>query len=936
MLLYMKTITFILALLTLLLNPRVVLSKRILSKDIPKQIIVVGDKSYAPFEFLDAAGKSSGIFVDIWKLWSKKTGVKVNYKVMEWEKALSMVKEGKADAIGGMFYSKERAKFFDFSIPYLRMDTRIFFYKKIFGLKTLEDAAGFEVGVVKGDYADDYIKNHYPNIRVKRYPSYEDMVKDAVENHIKVFVCDTPVALFLLSKYKQGQKFKYSSEPVYTSYFCAAVKKGNAGLLKTINEGFDKISQRDIQNIVNRWTGISLYSKWAKSIRYAIYALMILFGLLLLLGIWSYILRRKIKEATKYIVEKNKEIERIYNRLSTIIETAELGYVERDLKGYVIDVNEQYLKLIGRRKEEVIGKRLDEWTYLEDIPLQEVARKKLLRNGYIKGFEIRYIKPDNTIIHIMANIARLKKEPERAVFLCQDITDKKRQEERIRKLARELEVTIESIGDGLISTDRKGKISLFNKVAEEITGWKVEEAAGRNLEEVFYILSEKTGERIEDPYQRIMRTKRVFGLGNHTLLVRKNGEKIPILDSGAPILGENGEILGIVIVFRDGREQRKREKELIEIERLQAMSKFSAGIAHDFNNLLAIIVTNLSLLKKKLPLGERQRDILNNIERSALEARQLTNHLILLGKGFSSERKSISYRDRLKEITKLILSGTNITVKFNIDGDLKNIYGDMVQIDQVIQNLLINAKQAMDKGGTVIIGAQNKIITSHSSLSPGEYVCFSVKDTGKGIEESEISNIFKPYFSTKKGGTGLGLFVVDNIIKNHDGYIELESKVGVGTEFKIYLPVAEKETEKLREEDLLQRLEGLEVLFMDDEEMFRDMIKELLPYIGARVTVVSNGEDAIEAYAKAMQQGKSYPLVILDLTIVGGEDGIEVGKKLLQMDKKASIVISTGHIAHPVFKEYKKYGFKAVIRKPYTLEELHKVIRDVSQEDRGY
>ncbi len=230
----------------------------------PKKIIVVGDRSYPPFEFLDSKGKPTGIFVDIWKLWAKKTNITVDYRLMVWENALEMVKKGKADVVGGIFFSKQRAKFFDFSKPYMKINTRIFYNKKIFGMESLDDAMGFEVGVVKDDFAETYVKLNYPDIKLKTYPTTEAMVRDAIKNNIKVFVCDTPVALFVLSKFKGGDNFRYSARPIYTSKVYSAVKKGNTILLKTISNGFSKITKKEIKGILHKWMGVSVHFLWIR------------------------------------------------------------------------------------------------------------------------------------------------------------------------------------------------------------------------------------------------------------------------------------------------------------------------------------------------------------------------------------------------------------------------------------------------------------------------------------------------------------------------------------------------------------------------------------------------------------------------------------------------------------------------------------------------
>ncbi|WP_461834187.1 PAS domain S-box protein [Desulfothermus sp.] len=894
-----------------------------------KTIIVVGDESYAPFEFKDAKGNARGIFVDIWRLWEKKTNVKVIYKLMKWKDALKGVKTGKYDVVGGIFYSKERDNFFDFTNPYIQIDTRIFFHKNIFGLQALDDLSAFLVGVVKDDYAESFIKSNYPDIKLISFSTTDEMVKSAINGKIKVFICDRPIGLFYLSKYNGGENFKYSERPIYVSKVCAAVKDGNNKLLRLINDGFKKISKNEINSIIKKWTGekINFLNKKYLYITVAIFLIIIMISLT-----WSFFLKRTVDKKTREIVEKNIELQKLYDRLNTIVEVTKMGFVERDLDGYIIDANQEYLNLIGRSKDEVIGKRIDEWTHTEDRYLQDMARKTTMQEGSLKGFEVRYVRPDGTVVYILANSARLKSDPNRVVFLCQDITRLKKQEEMISALANELETTLNSIGDGVISTDNSGKIKFFNPVAEGITGWKKEEALGKNLDVVFNIISEKTGKEIDNPFVLIKKTGKVVEIGNHTLLIRKDGKKIPILDSGAPIMNKDGELIGVVIVFRDGTKQRQRITELIRLERLNTMSQISAGIAHDFNNLLATIITNLTLLKKRLNVGSSEAEILDRMEKTVVDARNLTKQLILLSTEFKPDKKNIDYREKIKSLPRLILAGTSITTEFHIDEDLNYIIGDETQIDQVIQNLIINAKDAMESGGKITIRAENVTLKKDEikELTPGEYVRISIKDEGPGIDEKMIPKIFEPYYSTKKGGTGLGLYVVKNIIKNHDGHIEVISKKGKGTEFILYFPAIKEETIDVTTKDSKEEnLSGIKILFMDDEEMYREVIKELVPILGGEVTVVANCNEAISIYRESLTKGEEFDVIVLDLTIVGGKGGIEAGKKILQINPNAKIIISSGHTAHPIFKDYKNYGFVGAIKKPYTINEFAAYVKNV-------
>ncbi|MBF0477262.1 MAG: transporter substrate-binding domain-containing protein, partial [Deltaproteobacteria bacterium] len=262
------------------------------SAEEPKRIVVVGDRSYAPFEFIGATGQPQGIFVDIYRLWSEKTGVEVAYRLMTWEEVLNRLKEGRADVIGGIFPSSEREKLYDFSIPYYEIPVNIFFRNNIYGIRKLEDLVGFKIGVVKEDSSEDVVRKKVPQAVVVTYATFEDLVRAAVEGEINVFVADTPVAIFHLNKLGRADTFNYSEKPVYSSKVCAAVKKGDVARLKLLNTGIGMITDQEKEAIKLHWIGVSL----ARKIPWRLFGLGA-FSVLVIVAVilfWNYQLRRRV------------------------------------------------------------------------------------------------------------------------------------------------------------------------------------------------------------------------------------------------------------------------------------------------------------------------------------------------------------------------------------------------------------------------------------------------------------------------------------------------------------------------------------------------------------------------------------------------------------------------------------------------------------------
>ena len=268
---------------------------------------------------------------------------------------------------------------------------------------------------------------------------------------------------------------------------------------------------------------------------------------------------------------------------------------------------------------------------------------------------------------------------------------------------------------------------------------------------------------------------------------------------------------------------------------------------------------------------------------------------------------------------------------FAISADLWTAEVDTGQISQVINNLIINADQAMPAGGTIEVHAENVTITAKDSLplKDGNYVKISVTDGGIGIPKEHLQRIFDPYFTTKQKGSGLGLATSYSIVKNHDGCITVKSSLGVGTTFSMWLPASSKELEPEKREAEEKCRERGRILLMDDEESILEATGEVLTYLGYEVEAAGGGLEALELYREAQKENRPFDAVIIDLTIRGKMGGKETMENLLEIDPDVKGIVSSGYCDDPVMTEYKKHGFKGVVTKPYTIEELKETLHKV-------
>ncbi|MDY6861353.1 MAG: PAS domain S-box protein, partial [Thermodesulfobacteriota bacterium] len=520
------------------------------------------------------------------------------------------------------------------------------------------------------------------------------------------------------------------------------------------------------------------------------------------------------------------------------------------------------------------------------------------------------------------------------VLVFRDITERKMAEEALSAEKERLNVTLRSIGDGVIATDVNGEIVLMNRVAEELTGYTQQEAVGNPLSVVFHIVNEKTRKPCENHVDRVLETGGITGLANHTLLIARDGTERILSDSGSPILDKDGKIIGVVLVFRDITSKYKIEEELQKIQKLESIGFLAGGIAHDFNNILTGILGNITLAKMYSSPEGKVFSKLIQAEKASLRAKDLTQQLLTFSRGGAPVKEVTSIKELIKDNVNFALRGSNVRCEFKISEDLWPVEIDKGQISQVINNIVINADQAMPEGGIIRVWAENITIGTQDQeqglpLQGGKYIKLSIKDQGMGITQEYLQKIFDPYFSTKQKGSGLGLSTSYSIIKKHDGHIIAESEMGVGTTLYIYLPASEKKLAiKEKVVDIVPEGEG-KILLMDDEDDVLEVTGEIIKSFGYEVEFARDGEEALRLYKKAKKSATPFNAVIIDLIIPGGMGGKETIEKLLKIDPDAKAIVSSGYSNDPIMADYKKYGFSAVITKPYKVEEMGKVINKV-------
>jgi PAS domain S-box-containing protein len=407
------------------------------------------------------------------------------------------------------------------------------------------------------------------------------------------------------------------------------------------------------------------------------------------------------------------------------------------------------------------------------------------------------------------------------------------------------------------------------------------------------------------------------------------------------VIDDNGSTVEGIGITQDITERKRLEETSLQAQKLESVGILAGGIAHDFNNILTGILGNISLAKIATSPESKVFKRLTEAENATDHATTLAKQLLTFSKGGVPIRETAYAMNLIKDSVSFSLRGSNISYEYSIQEDLWPVDMDMGQINQVISNLVINARHAMPGGGLLKVGAENITIgtdkedTMDGLLKEGQYIKISIDDNGTGIGKEHLDKIFDPYFTTKEKGSGLGLATSYSIIKKHSGHITVESQIGAGTTFSIYLPASKKKIagDKGREGPAASLKEkkhkGMKVLVMDDEAVIRDVVGEMLTSLGYEVDFAIEGDEAIGMYRKAKESGEPFGAVIMDLTIPGGMGGKEAVKKLLEIDPGVKVIVSSGYYNDPIMANFRNYGFSGVINKPYTITDLGAMLHQV-------
>ncbi len=494
-----------------------------------------------------------------------------------------------------------------------------------------------------------------------------------------------------------------------------------------------------------------------------------------------------------------------------------------------------------------------------------------------------------------------------------------------------LQKTIQSIGDGVITTDINGKIEIANDSAEKITDKPLSEILGSNISSILPLYHDEFPGVPILPYEETLNSGKIIKLDGNIRYISAAGRHKIISLISAPLMDEKNQVQGAVLVIRDITEKTRIEQDIQRNSKIESLGLFAGGIAHDFNNLLTAIIGNISISRLNMDEDDPNYQNMHEAEKASIRARDLTQQLLFFSKEGEPVKKITDLDNLLTETAGFVLSGSNIICNFQIDDNLNKSEVDEGQISQVIHNIILNARQAMTQGGTITLKAENVTLENNLAVfkASGDYIKITIADEGPGIKSKDIAKIFDPYFTTKKDGHGLGLAISYSIIRRHEGHITVTSTPARGTEFIVYLPATFKKEDQGKKEFTSIDTSPRKALVMDDEKAILDITEKMLNRLGVKIVGTLNGEEAVEIYRQALSQGAPFDFCIMDLTVPGGMGGRETLEKIKEIDPDAKAVVSSGYANDAVMVKPENYGFIRAIVKPYQLTDLQQILNEL-------
>ena len=635
-------------------------------------------------------------------------------------------------------------------------------------------------------------------------------------------------------------------------------------------------------------------------------------------------------------IRAEEQLQRSERRLRESQKVARLGSWELDLGSQRLEWSDETFELFDCSPRDFVpsADHFARAVHPDDRARVQASSERALASDASPYHVVVRVVNDSGRLWVMEAFGAVRRDgdgkPLSIYGTAQDVTERERAEERFRENEKFIRNVLDTVDEGFIVVDRDYRILTANNAYCLQAGQQCDAVIGKPCFEVSHRRPRPCWEEAEE-----CAVREAFATGEPRTVSHKHtdaaGGLVFVETKAYPMRDGAGSIVSAIETVTNITEKHLLEEERLRTQKLESIGTLAGGIAHDFNNLLQGVFGYISMAKYSADSKDKVLAMLEQSENALHQAVNLTTQLLTFSKGGKPVRKPINLRPVIENATRFTLSGSRSDFRINVPDGLWQVDADDGQVTQVIQNIVLNADQAMPTGGPVEVAAWNLAAGAAPlppPLPPGAYVCISIRDNGIGIPERYLGKIFDPYFTTKEKGSGLGLATSYSIVKNHGGLIDVESRPGEGSTFTIYLPAAAGAAPvapaAVPAKPVATR--KARVLIMDDDEVIRNLSNELLRVLGHDVEVAQHGQEAVAAYRSAMAAGRPFDVVILDLTIRGGMGGVETVRQLLAVDPAVRAIVSSGYSDDATMADHLAHGFKGFLKKPYSVAALQKAL----------
>ncbi|MEN6436995.1 MAG: transporter substrate-binding domain-containing protein [Syntrophobacter sp.] len=931
-------------------------------------VVFVSQTRYPPFEFTHENGQHEGMMLDVIRWMAVEMGFHPVFIDATFQQAQRIVLSGDADILTSLFYSDKRNETFEFTDTILDVPASIFIRSQRTDIKDLNDLTGKTIAIQRGDYAKDFLVSRNIRFDVLDAEDFAQAANMVVEGSADAVIGDEQIVLYHIFSNRLTSHLKKVGEPLYIGRNCMASNKANTMLIGILNKGIHEAGKSGVlDKISTKWMGKE-YSPEPQPLE-RFWPLSAVAGgvLLLALGVWTWNVRLRalvqkktevvsrreeaLRQSEEALSRKNRELQETAQRLKHSMNMLQLIIESIPVRVFWKDRDLRYLgcntlfaqdaglshpwQLLGQDdfamgwKEQAELYRADDLGVIKSgVPRMNIVEPQTTPTGstiWLNTSKVPLRLPDGEILGILG--------------VYEDITERRQTAEALSLRESYLTAIIENQPGLLWLKDTDGRfLSVNHAFARSCGRQKPEEVAGktdldiwpRELAERYLaddgvVMSKRLPIAIEEPILDQGMTKWF-----HTF-------KTPVFTPDGKVLGTCGFAFDVTERKQAEEERCKLEERLQRAEKMEALGTLAGGVAHDLNNMLGVVIGFSELLLDDLDESSPAKSEATEVLKAGQRAAAVVQDLLTLARRGVQGREVVSLNKVLldcqqsPEFTRVLSHAPNIAVKTDFSMDVLSISGSPVHLRKSFLNLVTNAAEAMPHGGTLTIQTRNqyldKPVSGYDEVKEGDYVVLSVSDSGEGIPAADLKRIFEPFYTKKvmgRSGTGLGLAVVWGTVKDHHGYINVESMEGEGTTFTLYFPVSREDM--AREQAVPSSLEyvgkGESILIVDDIREQRDLAAKMLTRLNYAVTMVSSGEEAVE-YLKE----EAFDLVVLDMILDPGIDGLDTFIKMLEIRPRQKAIIVSGFSETERVSRAQALGAGCYVKKPYVLETLGLAVR---------